>query len=81
MCSDYSGLIGPGVVVVATEFYKFGLKEVYTARPNWVQLGYRHLKLTSLCIESIKLSIDSDWASKLPLSFHLHRLHGPRGMG
>ena len=59
MCSDYNGLIGPDVVVVATEFYKFWLKVVYTARPYWLQLGYRHLKLTSLCI-------------KLPLSFQLH---------
>ena len=68
MCSDYSGLIGPGVVVVATEFYKFWLKEVYTARPYWVQLGYRHLKLTSLCTQSINLSIVTGLQNCLSLS-------------
>ena len=29
MCSDYNGLIEPGVVVVAVEFYKFWLKAIY----------------------------------------------------
>ena len=37
MCSNYNGLIGPGVVAVATEFHKFWLKAVYTARPLTIE--------------------------------------------
>jgi len=47
MCSDYNGLIGPGVHVVATEFYKFWVK-MNTARPYWVQLRPQtNLKINS----------------------------------